>query len=476
MRNDELFEILGDIDEEKIVKAEEPVKKKNILLKFGAFAASAVIVLAIGIPAVNKIVRNGHTSQPNGENVIIAETEDKLILPAVVTKENVKKDKILYWDDYKDRISFADGTYSCEVSLVADMEKIKEYNMPIVTNDLGAIELARKGPILTEYSQNMQIRDWELVMSDFESATGFSYYDFISRIPDKWRYPEFFTFNPYEESDGGDYIFKSEIVSGYEFISFSSPEITIRIRKGKEPETGVCDYLKEGFKGKENETLVNEIPMTIYEADMFDRVCYFVTFEQHGAFYEIETKSISSVYLYELLYNITLPEEKRSSDELPEIPVRIPMDYQYKSGNVFKEMYYLDRGIKYVDFDTGLSKIWTHDYAINVDFGEPPLAVYSGKDHRFLVINECECVGKSETGEIDDDYCNHDNYTLVYSEKINGINVDFDFYKRYINNTDTVDVFTASYEYNDQKYHIYGNEGITHDEMRELLSLVLISQ
>ncbi len=461
MKSEKLFELLCDIDDDKILGVQAEGKRDNRRLRIGFAACFAALFAAvIAVTCVFVFGKFGHNE------VIAPPPEDGTVVPLLEIKKQVPKEKILYWEEYKDKLRYGDGGFSAEVSIARDMETLEKLYSPIFTNDLGNRVLRREQPEFTDCNNKMKTDEWEHILSEFELTAGISYYDFLAGIPDKWGYPERSAFNGLKESGKGQFVLRFEIPSDTLAYTYDSTSVYVSIRRDKEPDFGICDYLGELYKGTEIENVINGVPITVYEMTMSDSLLYFVSFNRNGVFYEIETKNISDVYLYELLYGITLPAEKRETADYPELPVRYPMDYRYESGDVYKEMYLLDRGIRYVDFESGVSETWLYDYGKGVYFSEAPMAVYSGNDGKHVVIDECECKNRKDSDGADST-CRYESKELDYSESINGINVNFYCDK------------SAMYEYKGKRYHIYSisrDKAVSLYDMRELLSLILISQ
>lgn len=459
MKSEKLFELLCDIDDDKILGAQAEGNRNNRRLRIGFAACFAALFAAvIAVTCVFVFGKFGHNE------VIAPPPEDGTVVPLLEIKKQVPKQKILYWEEYKDKLRYSDGGFSAEVSIAKDVETSEKLYSPVFTNNLGEYSIARKLPMFEDCTdKEMKTDEWEHILSEFELTAGISYYDFLAGVPDKWGYPELSVFNGLKESGKGQFVLRFEIPSDTLAYTYDSTSVRVSIRRDKEPDFGLCDYLGELYEGTEIENVINGVPITVYEMTMSDSPLYFVSFNRNGVFYEIETKNISDVYLYELLYGITLPAEKRETADYPELPVRYPMDYRYESGEVYKEMYFLDRGIRYVDFESGVSETWLYDDCEWIKFSEAPMTVYSGNDRKCVVIDECDCKNRKDSDGADST-CRYESKELDYSESINGINVNFYCDK------------SAMYEYKGKRYHIYSISRASLYDIRELLSLILISQ
>ncbi len=282
MKNDDLFELIGEIDDEKIAKAENADLKGNrIWLKFGVFAACFVLIIGVSFSFMM-------------DNMITEKND-------VTSTENSEKDFVIVSDEIH--------KYTYRNSITVQQEEKQSFNL--VINDAGYVEIERKDPIYTHYSK-LPATLWEEITGDFYNATTIEFSNFIRRIPGKWNEPEFKTFEWLngEEHKCVEYIFD------YGFYG-EKGRLTIRISEYGAPTTGICDML--GKFGKEISS-INDTDVIAYKIDYFGYDKYLASFEFEGAFYEIETIDVSEEFFSEVLEWLTIPLD---SDY---VPCEIPLD------------------------------------------------------------------------------------------------------------------------------------------------------
>ncbi|MBR5308230.1 MAG: hypothetical protein IKU43_05620 [Clostridia bacterium] len=450
MKKEQLYEVISDIDDEYVTDAEKVSKSKNkLVIRILASVACLALAVAVSVPFVfrSKMIDEKEVTEP----------EDIFVLPKDEIRKNVKKDKIVYWEDWTSSeylVYYGDGSRTVRADIGKELDRLTSYGDRIESNELReGLEIARKMPVFTEYNQKMNDSEWQELICKFENIVGVSFYDFVGKAPDKWRYPEFYTFDHWENGETLGYVFEYKIDnSALHWLNY--PEIELHIGTGEKIEYDVCDYLSKLYVGAEEKTVINGISMTIFNSDWH----YWVTFEMNGKPYEIESRNINRQYLEEFLCSITAESAKK---DIIELPVRFPMDYEYKSDDMLREMYYLDHGIKYHDFSDSSSSIWDGNREIEILFGVPPLYIAYGSGSKYITIN------KIYEFEISD------RYELIESEKINSISVDFYSWKRYLNNTDFVYEYLAVYEYDDNLYRVSGYDNLSIDEIKDFLLLVL---
>ena len=305
MTKDTLFEILGEIDDDMITESENNIKKSNgSWLKLGALAACLFIAFAISIPFFKNT--DAPKKEDDIENAVTEVTEqDKIISPVQKTKNNVFR-------------KFENYTY-------ANAEELA-HNGNIIINDLGAPAICKKQPVATSHNEEMKQSEWSAIMDDFEALAGIQYYHFLYRVPEKWGYPKFSSFD-YEENDVQkfEYVLEYDIDAPGSWMSINTnPNLKIIVASEQDIKTGICDAYRDYYPDKQDKSVINGTPVTAYKIYDTD---YAASFFFNGAYYEVETENISKPYFIEILEWLTSPTtpEEKEGYTLLELPINHPM-------------------------------------------------------------------------------------------------------------------------------------------------------
>ena len=300
-----LFEIIGDIDDDIIIESEKKIKKPNgPWLKLGTLAACLLIAFAVSIPFFKNT--DSPKKEDDIENAVTEATEqDKIISPVQKTKNNVIR-------------KFENYTY-------ANAEELAGVGN-IIINDLGAPEICKKQPVGTSHNEEMSESEWNAIMDNFEAMSDIQYYRFLYRVPEKWGYPKFSSFD-YEEND----VQKFEFVLEYDIDAPGSwnpvntnPNLKIIVASEQDIKTGICDAYRDYYPDKQDKSVINGTPVTAYKIYDTD---YAASFFFSGAYYEVETENISKPYFIEILEWLTSPTtpEEKEGYSLLELPIKHPM-------------------------------------------------------------------------------------------------------------------------------------------------------
>lgn len=249
MREQELFVMLGEVEEKKIIEAGNAIKKNNrpVWIKFAAMVASLAIVIVASISVRNYFSPNGNTPEINSVSDLKQQKPE----------EESKKIQLV----------------------VNEVESMISTDMDV------------------EYSalEKLPLYVWETILEEFHEFVGISYDDFTAKIPNIWKYSNFYSLstrgykdsNLKEEYRLHDYVFDYRTENG--------GQATIALCSFEEP---LRDYFVVCDNQEQSE--INGVPLTIYG----HKNIYLVQFSYQNVYYDIETNNISLEELEELLRSL----------------------------------------------------------------------------------------------------------------------------------------------------------------------------
>lgn len=273
MKKEDLFDTLGDINNQYIKEAHVKNKRKNNFAwaKWGLIAACFAL-LVLCIPMARHLFGENANNTPEVENAERANSHSYVDLEAQ-KEEKAEKE--------------ASGN-SIQESVVLVINKVDE--MLAVDMDV-KITSAEKLPYDV----------WQMILDDFQESIGVSYDEFTTGVPDQWEMDNFYFVSAprykkwTEESDSGteveyhlhDYVFTCKTENG--------GEATIALCTYEEP---FRDYFIKCDNPKKSE--INGAYLTIYEYENI----YMTQFSIGNVNYDIEADSISLNELEALLTSI----------------------------------------------------------------------------------------------------------------------------------------------------------------------------
>lgn len=227
MTNEKLYEVLGDIHEKHVKEARECHKtKKPVWLKWGAMAA-CLCLLILGTFVVQRIGTPG--------TIIEHPKESKLVVNEVDHTTNLDMD------------------------------------------------------VQISYYHELSSTEWETVMDAFERSIGFSYEEFMKKLPAAYHNTAFYSIDTPIVPKSTEYIPHDYV---FEFLTENGGNVEIAICTTEEPLRDcffVCDDPKESE--------INGTTAVIYGV----RDSFMVQFACAGVNYDIETHSIPLEELENLL-------------------------------------------------------------------------------------------------------------------------------------------------------------------------------
>lgn len=249
MRKEELFNIIGEVDEQKVAAAGMAMtaKKKSrpVWLKWSAMAACMCLVVAGAFVApVLQGEHGGVDPQPSGTlgtNIIQSGKTNLLV--------------------------------------VNEVENVMSADMDVQLNSC----------------KKLPPDVWMLVLEDFHKFVGITYEEFTDKIPDNFEcYHFYFLSIPgYKDANLKDEYRLHDYV--FEYHTESGGDATIAICSNEEP---LRDYFIKCDNPKQSE--INGVPVMIYGY----QDSYMVQFSHENINYDIETSNISLEELEDLLVGI----------------------------------------------------------------------------------------------------------------------------------------------------------------------------
>lgn len=272
MTTEELYEILGDIDERCVKEAREyRTSKKRIWRKWGAIAACSCL-LVVGAVVSIRLLREitTHPNDIHGSIVIPSENNNSVSDEHEITTNTATDTNIA---------SSEDGNVTQDKIIRILINVVKQ---PI-SSDID-VQLTS----LNEQTSN----SWSSVIEEFHKFTGITYEDFTDKIPDNLEQCDFYSVSSREYSESGslgeytlhDYVF------------------TYQSQNGGSAKIAICSFaapLRDCliFCDNPEKSEINGISMEIYGYQN----TFFVQFFCNGIYYDIEMSNMTQDRLVELL-------------------------------------------------------------------------------------------------------------------------------------------------------------------------------
>ena len=296
MTNDELYEVLGDIDERRVKEAREYRKaKKPIWLKWGPLAACLCLV-AVGTFATIRFL-GGIVTQPND-------------IPGTDIAQRGDDNSSGWQDGTTNQTDGTSGTNEDNTSVpqgeiedlldgsseIGDMQAEDESAQSDKMNRI-AINTVKHTMFLdmdvqiTSFSKQAAAA-WASAVEDFHKFAGITYEDFTGKIPDSFEQCDFYSVSSrgYKETGlPGEYTLH-DYVFNYQTQNGGSAKIAI------------CSFavpLRDCliFCDNPEKSVINGVSMEIYGY----QDTFMVQFSVNGINYDIETRNMTQDGLKELL-------------------------------------------------------------------------------------------------------------------------------------------------------------------------------
>lgn len=192
------------------------------------------------------------------------------------------------------------ATTAPATALPAEPDSLDEADGGLIVNwsNTGSSGSADIDAISTDYD-NLPAEEWDTVSQAFTDASGFSYEDFVRRIPDALRKDlSFYGFSTRKYTDG----VASEGYYPHDYILQCTGEgessVTIALCPDEWPLRCVR-VITEDMK----QSWVHGTPVTVIGLNS----TFYVRYEYRGAFYDIETRDVSQADLETLLNSLLAP-------------------------------------------------------------------------------------------------------------------------------------------------------------------------
>lgn len=296
MTTEELYEILGDIDERCVKEAREySISKKRIWRKWRAIAACLCLVAVGTLIAIGLL--GGIVTQPNDiPGTDIAQRGDD--------SSSGRQDGTANQTDgtsgtNEDNTSVPQGAIEDLLDGISEIGDIQPEDESVQSDKTNRIAInAVKHTMsldmdvqITSFSK--QAADaWASAVEDFRKFAGITYEDFTGKIPDSLERCDFYSVSSRGYSESGspgvytlhDYVFNYQNQNGgsakIAICSFASP---------------LRDYLI--FCDSPEKSVINGVSMEIYGY----QDTFMVQFSCNGIYYDIETSNMNQDGLVELL-------------------------------------------------------------------------------------------------------------------------------------------------------------------------------
>lgn len=289
MKKENMFEILAQIEDEKITEAEMKKRINNkSWMKLGTLAACLAVAVAISLP----YLKNDPTSI--GAKDIIKNTDI----------ESTPKSEEMLTGNETNKQNIGD-VYQYN-TLLTQEEKAAANNI-IVNNLKNEVERS-DSPELKSYRGKIPEAVWNMILEEFEQVSGVPYYDFIARFSEKWGWPEFYSIDGYKEAD----LTEQEKLHDY---VFKFNDFTISLSRSEAPYNGMCKIAKEAFSGIPGISIINGVTVEIYKTPN-NKLYSSLIF--NGCYYDVTSESITEDELILILSHLTEKDER--SEEFVDIP------------------------------------------------------------------------------------------------------------------------------------------------------------
>ena len=256
MRNDQILDAIGTINDEAIADARAYQRPKSWrLVKWSAMAACLTVVLFTAFSVLPNYFCQQGTTPSDDPNSVIADNPDKNTSPS-----------------------------------------LNGGNAELVVNQLDAPPITADIDVELTHYDKLPYDVWQLVEEDFYTFANISYDDFVALIPEEYRMSMAFyslATKGYKDSEqNGEYRLHDYV---FDCQSDDGVQVTIALCNFEAP-------IRDCFIQDENPEVsnMNGTPVTIYGYDSM----YMVNFSYEGINYDIETKNMGLNQLQELLENI----------------------------------------------------------------------------------------------------------------------------------------------------------------------------
>ncbi len=277
MKKDDLFDILGDINQQYVEEAHRGrmSKHKAVWRSWAITAACLALLLIAGIPVTKYLFPSTASPSPTPEPV---QTEGmSKPIPELQSAHAESSDK--------------------------EEASVGEQNSTLlVVNEVNSIIIS---DIDVEYSFPDKLPEavWTSILDEFQDTIGNSYDEFTMRFPDTWEVVNFYCLSTrgYKADGVGDeyrlhdYVFECQTGQG--------GEATIALCTFEAP---LRDYFIECENSKQSN--INGVPLTIYGYES----SYMVQFSYENVNYDIETNNIALEELEALLTSILTPSDSET--------------------------------------------------------------------------------------------------------------------------------------------------------------------
>lgn len=282
MKKTQFFELMGDIDENKLVEADSAMRNKKRItwMPYAVSVACAAIVIGLGIPAMNNALseKTDIVSEQSGN-----QKESEISKTEVISKEENKTNVVT---EYMARID------------------------NIVVNQADRIISADMDVEITDYNKKIPESVWNEILAEFGERIGTDYYSFIAKLPDTWGFPKFFSYATRGYKDAmlegeykiHDYVFECTPEEGKRAVIAMCPD--------EMPLTDVI--IKKDVVASD----INGVSVIVYGTGTDH---YRVEFEYDGVYFRVETEKAPLEELAELITALTSEpvseQEEKPADE-----------------------------------------------------------------------------------------------------------------------------------------------------------------
>jgi len=291
MKKEELFDVLGDLDDPYIKAARGTNERTNRLGLARWRAVAACLAVLVGISVMDRALPEGNNNTPTVETFSI-QTDDQV-------KENHAVE---------------------EFQINTDLEVMPTENSnAIVVNEMADIINTALDMDVQMASLNKLPQDvWSLVLEEFHAYVGISYEEFVSKIPGEFQCSHFYSLSipGYKDADLKeeyrlhDYVFEYQTENGGEAI--------IAICSWEKP---LRDYLIACDDPKQSQ--INDVNVLVYGYQN----SFMVQFLCEGIYYDVETINITLVELERLLMGLTETSKTMAEDLTETAAEDVPADY-----------------------------------------------------------------------------------------------------------------------------------------------------
>ena len=274
----QFFELMEDIDENKLKEAEFAMKnkKRNTWMPYAAAAACAAIVIGLGMPAINN-------SLSEKTDIISEQKESEISKTEVISKEENKTNVVT--------------EYAAKID-------------NIVVNQADRIISADMDVKITDYNKKIPESVWNEILAEFGERIGTDYYGFIAKLPDTWGFPRFFSYATRGYKDAmleGEYKLHDYV---FEYTPEEGKRAVIAMCPNEMPLTDVI--IKKDVVASN----IGNASVVIYGTGTDH---YRAEFEDDGVYFRVETEKATLEELAELITALTSEpvseQEEKPADE-----------------------------------------------------------------------------------------------------------------------------------------------------------------